>query len=272
MSQRREHNPAHRAALAAAGSRNRLRRAVSRRRRASGPYRRDQSLHRATALRGHRELRPCHHRRGYFPSRRADGMGMPCRKSSAHGLRRCARRLDASRATDPARLRNLGRRLCLGAPGAGLSAVPGAVRAQHADHHHAGIPRRPAAGHPQDRRGAGGDPPRADQCRQELQAHASAAILENPVSLGAADYFRRHPARHDLRPDQCRRRRVPDQFRRARPAHQRTRRALRSAGHLCGDLVCHSGQHRVLHRHGKSRAMAEIVNAGARGANPGSAG
>ncbi len=39
---------------------------------------------------------------------------------------------------------------------------------QHHDHHHAGVPRRAAAGHPQDRRGPCRDAPRADQCRQKL--------------------------------------------------------------------------------------------------------
>ena len=38
---------------------------------------------------------------------------------------------------------------------------------------------------------------------------------------------------------------------------QRSRRALRSARHLCRDLLCHSGQRRVFHRHRKGRAMAE---------------
>ena len=62
---------------------------------------------------------------------------------------------------------------------------------------------------------------------------AAAAVLEDPASGRAADDLRRPAARPDLRADQHRRRRVPDQFRRARPAHQRSRRALRSARHLC---------------------------------------
>ena len=41
--------------------------------------------------------------------------------------------------------------------------------------------------------------------------------------VGAADHLRRRAARHDLRADQHRRRRVPDQLRRARPARQRAR-------------------------------------------------
>ena len=47
------------------------------------------------------------------------------------------RRAAASRENPPPRLRKLGRRDGRRAAGAGLSAVPGAVRAQRADHHHA---------------------------------------------------------------------------------------------------------------------------------------
>ncbi len=53
-----------------------------------------------------------------------------------------------------------------------------------------------------------------------------ADVLEDPVSLGAADDLHRLQARADLRAHQCRRRGIPDQFRRARPAHQRSRRTL----------------------------------------------
>ena len=46
---------------------------------------------------------------------------------------------------------------------------------------------------------------RADQCGQELQPHALAAVLEDPVPGGAADHLRRAAARADLLPDQHRR-------------------------------------------------------------------
>src|SRR5262249_11194884 len=66
--------------------------------------------------------------------------------------------------------------------------------------------------------------------------------------------------------DQRGRRRVPDQLRRARPAHQRSRRALRPARHLRGDLLRHPGQRRVLHDHRMDRAMAETRHLTARAA------
>src|SRR5262249_40900529 len=99
--------------------------------------------------------------------------------------------------------------------------------------------------------------PCADRRRQKLQAHAGAAVLEDPVSSRPAlDLCRRAP-RADFRADQRGRRRVPDQFRRTRPADQRSCRALRSRRHLCGDLLGHSGELPVLHGDGKGRAMAE---------------
>ena len=70
-----------------------------------------------------------------------------------------------------------------------------------------------------------------------------------PAAL--ADHFRRRAAGLDLRADQCRRRGIPDQFRRARPAHQRARRTLRPRRHLCGDLFRDSGERVVLHGAGK---------------------
>src|SRR5262249_54073532 len=82
-------------------------------------------------------------------------------------------------------------------------------------------------------------------------------VLEDHVPGGAAEHLRGRPPRVDLRPDQHRGRRVPDQLRRARPAHQRTRRALRSARHLRGDLLRRPHQRAVLRRHGKGRTMAE---------------
>src|SRR5262249_55015805 len=60
-----------------------------------------------------------------------------------------------------------------------------------------------------------------------------------------------------LHPDQRRGGRVSDQLRRPRPTDQRSRRALRPARHLCGDLFRHSGQRLLLHFHRKGRAMAE---------------
>src|SRR5262249_2248506 len=112
-------------------------------------------------------------------------------------------------------------------------------------------------GHPQDRGGPRRHPPRADRRRQELQAYALAALLEDPVPGGAALDLRRHQARHDLRPHQHRGGRVPDQFRRARPADQRARRALRPRRDLRGDLLRDPGQRPVLHAHRADRAMAE---------------
>ncbi len=64
-------------------------------------------------------------------------------------------------------------------------------------------------------------------------------------------------SRHDLRADQYRRRRVPDQFRRSRPAHQRPRRALRPARHLRGDLFRHPRQRLLLLSHRQNRKMAQ---------------
>ena len=63
-------------------------------------------------------------------------------------------------------------------------------------------------------------------------------------------------ARTDLRADQHRRRRVPDQLRRPRPADQRARRTLRSAGHVRGDRLRHSRQRPLLRRLRARRAMA----------------
>ena len=111
-----------------------------------------------------------------------------------------------------------------------------------AHHRDDGLHRRARAGHPQDARGPVRHAARADQCGQELQSHPLAAVLEDPVPGGAADHLRRPAAGADLRPDQHRRGRVPDQFRRARAAYQRACRALRSAGNLCRDLLRDPGQ------------------------------
>jgi ABC-type nitrate/sulfonate/bicarbonate transport system permease component len=73
----------------------------------------------------------------------------------------------------------------------------------------------------------------------------------------AADDLRRPAPRHDLRADQHRRRRVPDQFRRARPTHQRPRGTLRPPRHLCVDLLRRPGQRHLLLPHRSDRAMAE---------------
>src|SRR5205823_1532191 len=54
-----------------------------------------------------------------------------------------------------------------------------------------------------------------------------------------------------------RRRRVPDQFRRARTAHQRAGRALRPPGDLCGDLLRHPGERLRVHPDGKAGTMAQ---------------
>ena len=70
------------------------------------------------------------------------------------------------------------------------------------------------------------------------------------------DHLHRAAPRAHLRAHQRRRRRVPDQFRRARAAHQRPCRTLRSAGHLCGDRVRHPGQRRLLRRRAEDREMA----------------
>ena len=94
-------------------------------------------------------------------------------------------------------------------------------------------------------------------CGQEFQTHPGAAILEDPVPGGPADHLRRAAAGADLLAHQHRRRRVPDQFRRARAAYQRARRALRSGGNLCRDLLRDPDQRLRIHRHGKARAMAE---------------
>ena len=75
-----------------------------------------------------------------------------------------------------------------------------------------------------------------------------AAVLEDPAAGGAAVGVRRPAARPHLRDDQHRRRRVPDQLRRPRPADQRARRALRPARHLRRDLLRHPGERRVLRR------------------------
>src|SRR5262249_43063842 len=68
---------------------------------------------------------------------------------------------------------------------------------------------------------------------------------------------RRHQARPDLRADQHRGRRVSHQFRRARPAHQRTRRTLRSPRDLRGNLLRRPGERVLLRRHGLGGTMAE---------------
>ena len=60
----------------------------------------------------------------------------------------------------------------------------------------------------------------------------------------------------DLRDDQHRRRRVPDQLRRPRPAHQRARRAVRPPRDLRRDPVRHPCIDRVLRPHRTDRAMA----------------
>src|SRR5262249_18254225 len=70
-------------------------------------------------------------------------------------------------------------------------------------------------------------------------------------------HLRRRAPRPDLHADQRGRRRVPDQLRRARPAHQRSRRALRPARHLRGDLLRHPGQRHLLHGHRMDRTMAQ---------------
>src|SRR5213075_744902 len=67
--------------------------------------------------------------------------------------------------------------------------------------------------------------------------------------------LRRLPAWPHLRDDQHRRRRVPDQLRRARPAHQRDGRALRPAGHVRRDPVRRARERAVLRRDRADRAM-----------------
>src|SRR5262249_45765927 len=84
-----------------------------------------------------------------------------------------------------------------------------------------------------------------------------AALLEDSLPGGVAVDLRRHQARHDLRAHQHRGGRVPDQFRRPRPAHQRARRALRPGRHLCGDLFRGPGQRAVLHVHRTGRTLAQ---------------
>src|SRR5579864_908162 len=246
------------APLAAARCRVFLDRVDPRRRGKSHPRRLDQPLHRAAALRGREKFWPGHRRGRYFAPLPAHRLGVPGRGPVADRVRRRHRRAAASNAAVPPRLRDLGRGHGLGAAGAGLSAVPGAVRPQRADHHHARLHRRVGAGHPQDHRGPIDDAARADQRGQEFQAHPGAAVLEDLLPLGAADDLRWHPAWIDLCPHQRGRRRVFDQFRRARPSHQRARRALRPRRHLCGDLLRHPGQRGVLHGNRKGRAMADI--------------
>jgi ABC-type nitrate/sulfonate/bicarbonate transport system permease component len=68
--------------------------------------------------------------------------------------------------------------------------------------------------------GLAGTRPGAGRRRAQLQAHASPAVLEDPVPRGAAEHVRRHQARAHLRADQHRRRRVSHQLRWAWPAHQ----------------------------------------------------
>src|ERR1039458_4666527 len=182
---------------------------------------------------------------------------MPHGRRHDHRLRHCRRRADAPLQAAATGYRNLGRRHGLSAGGADVSAVHGDLRAQRLDHHHDGLCRGAAAGDPEDDRGHRRHPQGAGQCRPQLQSQRHAAVLENPVPGGAADDLRGAPARADLRADQYRRRRVPDQFRRPRPAHQRAGRALRSRRHLCGDLLRDPGEHCVLHGAGKGRAMAE---------------
>ena len=116
-----------------------------------------------------------------------DGMGMSRLGTAAHRVRRCARRAAASRAALAACLRNLGGGDGFRAASIGLSAISRAVRPQFPDHHHAGLHCRPRAGHPQDHRGPVGDAARAARCRAKLQADAGAAVLENLLSVGAAD-------------------------------------------------------------------------------------
>src|SRR5580704_11592432 len=209
-------------------------------------------------LRRRKKFWPGHRRGGYLPSFPAHRLGVPGRGRAVDRVRRRHRRLAASGAADAPRLRDLGCGHGVGAAGAGLSAVPGAVRPQRADHHHAGLHRRAGAGHPQDHRGSVDDAGRAAQCRAGFQADAGAAVLEDLLPLGAADDLRRHPAGLDLRPDERGWRRVFDQFRRPRSSHQRACRALRSRRHLCGDLFRRPGQRRFLHGNGKGRAMADI--------------
>ena len=97
----------------------------------------------------------------------------------ADGFRRRDRRHYPPLAAVPARLRDLGGGLRLGAAGAGLSAVSGAVRPQRLTIIMLAFIVRAAAGHPQDHRRAFGDPEGAGQCRTELQAHAGPAVLED---------------------------------------------------------------------------------------------
>jgi len=102
----------------------------------------------------------------------------------------------------PPRHRDLGGGGGVGAARLDVSLVPGDFRPQRLDHHHDRLRLGAAAGDPEDAGRAVWHAAGADQCRAKLQAHALAALLENPVSLRAADHLRRRAARHDLRADQ----------------------------------------------------------------------
>ena len=144
-----------------------------------------------------------------------------------------------------ARVRDLGRRARRRADRAHVSAVPGDLRPQRDDDRDDRLRRGPRAGDPQDRSRAW--PARARCCSTSAAASGSRRAQQfRKILLPAAlpTIFVGLAARADLRDDQHRRRRVPDQLRRPGAAHQRARRALRPAGHVRRDPVRRAGERR----------------------------
>src|SRR5579875_238243 len=216
----------------------------------------DQPLHRAATFGGGARHFPDRPGGAYRPSLPAHRGRMPCRRPHDHRPRRRGRRADPPFPPPAAGNGNLDRRLGRRSRRARLPAVHGDLRPQCLDDHHDRVRGRAAARHPEDDRGPLDDPQGARRCGQELQPDRHPAILEDPVSRRAADDLRRRAARIDLRADQHRRRRVPHQFRRTRPANQRPCRTIRPRRHLCGDLLRCPGKRRFLHDAGAHRAMA----------------
>ena len=214
--------------VCAGRARHRFARRVRRGGRAPDPHRRHQPLHRADAVRYHRRL-PARDRRGgralALPAHRRRGV---LGEHSGHHLRGGGRRAALSLPPASASHRDLGGGGGGGSAGADVSALSRDLRTQRIHHRDDGFHRRACAHHPQDARRAFRHAAGADQCGAKLQPHPVAAILEDSVSGGAPDHLRGLAARADLLAHQHRRGRVPDQFRRARAAYQRARRALRS--------------------------------------------
>src|SRR5512132_129742 len=166
------------------------------------------------------------------------------------------------------RLRNLGRRARIGADRADVSVVSRDLRPQRDDDHRDRLHRRAAAGDPENGRGLGRHASRAARRRAQLSPRRGAALSQGARAGRAAEHVRRIARGVDLRLDQHRRRRVPDQLRRPRSVDQRTRRALRPAGHVRGDRLRDPRQRAVLRRLRARRTMAVAASAGVTGGAP----